>query len=118
MGYASRDPRPLRKIAIVDEQTIGIIANRVPAPTGIPPGNIATDSDHDFVSTEERTFWDEKQQALGFTPVSELAVSGKQDTLVSGSTIKTINGESVLGGGNIVVSGSGGLTIAQIRRIC
>lgn len=64
MGYASRDPRPLREIAIVDEQTIGIIAGRVPPPTGIPPGNIATDSDHDFVSTEERTFWNEKQAAL------------------------------------------------------
>lgn len=36
------------------------------------------------------------------------AVSGKQDTLVSGTSIKTINGESVLGGGNISVGGGGG----------
>lgn len=32
-------------------------------------------------------------------------VSGKQDTLVSATNIKTINGESVLGSGNIAISG-------------
>jgi hypothetical protein len=34
-------------------------------------------------------------------------ITGKQDALVSGSNIKTINGSSVLGSGNLVVSGSG-----------
>lgn len=38
----------------------------------------------------------------------ETLLSGKQQTLVSGSNIKTINGESVLGSGNISVSGGGG----------
>jgi hypothetical protein len=33
-----------------------------------------------------------------------------QETLVSGTNIKTINGESVLGAGNIEVSGSGGVS--------
>ena len=33
----------------------------------------------------------------------EIALEGKQDTLVSGETIKTINGQSVLGEGNIAV---------------
>lgn len=32
------------------------------------------------------------------------AVSGKQDTLVSGTNIKTINGQSILGGGNVDAS--------------
>lgn len=44
----------------------------------------------------------------------ETAVGGKQDTLVSGTNIKTINGNSILGEGNITVSGGattlGGLT--------
>lgn len=31
-------------------------------------------------------------------------VAGKQDTLISGSTIKTINGESILGNGDIKVA--------------
>jgi hypothetical protein len=37
-------------------------------------------------------------------------ITGKQDTLVSGTNIKTINGTSVLGSGNIVVSGGAGAT--------
>jgi lysophospholipase L1-like esterase len=36
------------------------------------------------------------------------ALSGKQATLISGTNIKTINGTSVLGSGNIVISGGGG----------
>ena len=36
--------------------------------------------------------------------------SSKQDTLVSGSNIKTINGNSLLGSGNITISGGGGGT--------
>ena len=35
-------------------------------------------------------------------------VSAKQDTLVSGTNIKTINGNSILGAGNIVIQGGGG----------
>lgn len=43
-------------------------------------------------------------------------LSGKQDTLVSGENIKTINGESILGSGNITISGgsSGGGEIETI----
>ena len=36
------------------------------------------------------------------------ATSTKQDTLVSGTNIKTINNESLLGSGNIVIQGGGG----------
>ena len=39
---------------------------------------------------------------LAKVPQLESAVDGKQATLVSGTNIKTINGESVLGSGNIV----------------
>ena len=35
------------------------------------------------------------------------AVEGKQDTLISGENIKTINGQSVLGSGNITIQGGG-----------
>jgi|688.fasta_scaffold14102_5 hypothetical protein len=35
--------------------------------------------------------------------------NGKQPTLVSGTNIKTINGSSVLGSGNLTISGGGGL---------
>lgn len=36
------------------------------------------------------------------------AIGTKQDTLVSGTNIKTINGSSILGSGNIVIEGGGG----------
>jgi hypothetical protein len=35
-------------------------------------------------------------------------VAEKQDTLISGTNIKTVNGESLLGAGNITISGGGG----------
>lgn len=37
----------------------------------------------------------------------ETAVADKQDTLVSGTNIKTVNGNSLLGSGNIEIGGSG-----------
>lgn len=36
------------------------------------------------------------------------ALDGKQETLVSGTNIKTINGSSVLGSGDLAISGGGG----------
>lgn len=39
------------------------------------------------------------------------SVSGKQDTLISGTNIKTINNESLLGSGNITIQGGGTITI-------
>ncbi len=36
-----------------------------------------------------------------------LAIKGKQDTLISGTNIATINNQSLLSGGNIVISGGG-----------
>lgn len=40
--------------------------------------------------------------------VASVDLSGKQDTLVSGTNIKTINNNSLLGSGNITISGGGG----------
>ena len=42
---------------------------------------------------------------LGTVITSHQDISGKQDKLVSGTNIKTINGASILGSGNIVISG-------------
>lgn len=46
-------------------------------------------------------------------PVStatQTALNAKQDTLVSGTNIKTINSTSILGSGDIVISGGGGIS--------
>lgn len=42
------------------------------------------------------------------------AVSGKQDTLVSGTNIKTINNESILGSGNIDIQGGGSIDVDSV----
>jgi hypothetical protein len=43
-----------------------------------------------------------------FSDFFDQAVQGKQDTLVSGENIKTINGESILGSGDLTIEGGGG----------
>ena len=60
---------------------------------------------------------------VGTTALTELwsrirsLVSTKQDTLVSGTNIKTINNESILGSGNISVSGGGGTSMSTVKRV-
>lgn len=41
---------------------------------------------------------------------TQTALNAKQDTLVSGTNIKTINSTSILGSGDIVISGGGGIS--------
>jgi hypothetical protein len=43
--------------------------------------------------------------AANLTAWAGLSTSAKQDALVSGTNIKTINGTSVLGSGDITISG-------------
>lgn len=46
------------------------------------------------------------------------SLAGKQDILVSGTNIKTINGNSILGSGDITISGgSGGVTEARVNEL-
>lgn len=42
-------------------------------------------------------------------------VAKKQDGLISGFNIKTINGQSILGGGNINISGGSGADVVAVR---
>ena len=43
--------------------------------------------------------------------ITEAALATKQDTLVSGTNIKTINNESLLGSGNITIEGGSGASV-------
>lgn len=45
---------------------------------------------------------------LGTVITAHQDISGKQDKLVSGTSIKTVNGESLLGSGDITISGGSG----------
>ena len=45
----------------------------------------------------------------------QTALSGKQESLVSGTNIKTINNQSILGSGNISIQGGGDVTDVQVN---
>lgn len=51
-----------------------------------------------------------KSETSGATQIST-ALNAKADTLVSGTNIKTINNESILGSGNIEIQGGGDVTV-------
>jgi hypothetical protein len=53
---------------------------------------------------------------LGTVLTEHQDISGKQDVLVSGENIKTINGESILGEGDIVIEGGGGVTEEYVNN--
>ena len=56
--------------------------------------------------TQVNNIADEVSEKASTTDLTQ-GLSEKQDTLESGTNIKTINGESLLGSGNIVISGGG-----------
>ena len=59
----------------------------------------------DRMTSAEGTISSMQTDLSGKADVSALA--NKQDTLISGTNVKTINGQSILGSGNIPISGSG-----------
>lgn len=72
--------------------------------------NVYTRAEVDDAINAETTERQKQDSALGGmiaaeTAAREQAVASKQDTLVSGTNIKTINGESILGAGNIEIQG-------------
>lgn len=76
---------------------------------------VTEDTNHRFVTDAEKTSYSLKQDALvsgsNLKTVNSTSLLGSGDvavqpTLVSGTNIKTINGSSVLGSGNLTVSAS------------
>lgn len=72
--------------------------------------NVCTRAEVDADINAETTERQKQDSALGGmiaaeTAARERAVASKQDTLVSGQNIKTINGETLLGEGNIEIQG-------------
>ena len=77
------------------------------------PSSAKTDTSKMYVITDAEAgdlsqYWTSAQTNSAITQ----AVSGKQDTLVSGTNIKTINNESLLGSGNIDIQGGGGKAVS------
>lgn len=86
--------------------------DRISLGDSVPDGKILISQDGglvltDYITQSQIDDWDDAyswgDHALaGYALAIELA--NKQDTLVSGTNIKTVNGESILGSGNIVIS--------------
>lgn len=93
-----------------DELVSGTNIKTVNNQTLLGSGNVniarsASDIEYDQESTVEEIL-----DAKPYTWQVQNMVNAKQDTLVSGTNIKTINNQSLLGSGNIDVSGGGGTT--------
>lgn len=78
--------------------------------------NVYTRAEVDAAINAETTERQKQDSALdgmiaAETAAREQAVASKQDILVSGQNIKTINGQSVLGEGNIEIQGGGTITV-------
>lgn len=113
--YSDKDNRVIRKIIpypLTDSVQLEAVywgGNGYDG-SGIISG--ATTSKAGVMSSADKTKLDsidtaEIEQVIGDVAALQTDVEGKQDTLVSGTNIKTINGESVLGSGDIVISGGG-----------
>ena len=81
----------------------------------VDASKITEDSTHRFATDTEKSTWNGKQDALSNASASVSGIltstdwstfNGKQAALVSATNIKTINGSSVLGSGDLVVTGS------------
>ena len=69
---------------------------------------IGTGGSVDIVTEWEQTLSDEK---VASEKLTKNTIDTKQDTLISGTNIKTINNTSLLGSGNIDIQGGGGSVI-------
>ena len=65
--------------------------------------------------TDQTAIWGQISGTLSNQTDLQTALNGKQETLVSGLNIKTINNESLLGEGNIEISGQGGDPLVMNR---
>lgn len=78
--------------------------------TGVDLSNYATNDDVTAAVSG-------KADSTAVTQDIAAATSGLQETLVSGTNIKTINNESILGSGNITISGgSGGSNAVEVTQ--
>ena len=68
-----------------------------------------------LTETEASETYATKEDLADYQPVGDYAtkaeLASKQDTLVSGTNIKTVNGQSLLGNGNIDITGGGTITV-------
>lgn len=102
------------KLAVFDEGNIASLLS-LPLNDGIkdePNGRVNHDSDGYVVvcSSSNTTYTDYPYTSQATRDYVASQLSGKQDTLVSGTNIKTVNNQSILGEGNLTID----LTIYRV----
>lgn len=61
---------------------------------------------NDLIQWDGASWVNIQPSTLPISNATQTALNGKQDTLVSGTNIKTVNGNSLLGSGNVVITSS------------
>ena len=93
---------------LTDKPTIPSVTDKADKVSGAVAGDFAAlDANGNLTDSGKKAsdFATAAQGAKADTAVQD--ISGKQDVLVSGTNIKTINNESILGSGNITIEGGG-----------
>lgn len=86
----------------LDNMTV-ILTKTLPTITIVTPGVL-----DDYATKADNNTKLDKTDFSTYTGATATAIAAKQDTLVSGTNIKTINNQSLLGSGNIDIQGGGG----------
>lgn len=76
--------------------------------SGVVPPNISDDEYQEIVETIAGYYQDTDNNIRELDTRLSQEIAEKQDALVSGVNIKTINGQSLLGAGDIIIQGGGG----------
>ena len=94
----------------VAAQALTKLENEKANKSDVPTSLSQLTNDSGFITASEVP----NQDLSGYATIE--ALSNKQDTLVSGTNIKTINGESLLGNGDITIT-SGGISDEDLQEI-
>lgn len=94
-----------------DKGDITVNANGTWTVDNVDARNVSQLNTHILVTDSEKSTWNGKADSVHTHAISDVtnlqtSLDAKQATLVSGTDIKTINGSSVLGSGDLTVTGS------------
>jgi len=104
-------------VSTATQTAISAVQSDVDANQVVTDAHIANVSNPHSVSKSQVGLWSVDNTSDADKPVStatQSALDAKQDTLVSGTNIKTINSQSLLGTGDIAIGGTGTVTDVSV----